>query len=116
MFGSIDEGFYRSLPGINAASPGFKQIIIKPQSAGGIHWATGSYHSVRGLIKSAWRQQDNHFSMQVSVLPNTSALVFISSAQYHTVTENGTPVKILRYEKGYAVVESGSGDYMFSVN
>ena len=50
MFGSVDEWFYRSLLGINAAAPGFKKIIIKPQPAGDLTWAKGSYNSVRGKL------------------------------------------------------------------
>ena len=50
MFGSIDEWFFRSLLGINPGSPGFEKIIIKPQPAGDLSWAKGSYHSVKGKI------------------------------------------------------------------
>lgn len=57
MFGSISEWFYRSLLGINAASPGFEKIIIKPQPAGDLIWAKGSYHSVRGQIISDWKKK-----------------------------------------------------------
>ena len=116
MFGSIDEWFYRSLLGINAAAPGFKKIIIKPQPAGGITWAKGSYQSVMGIIKSDWKKQENNFSLQVSIPANTGAVIFIPSKETNTVKESGKPVNVLRYEKGYAVIEVGSGAYAFSVN
>ena len=116
MFGSIDEWFYRSLLGINAAAPGFKKIIIKPQPAGGISWAKGSYQSVMGLIKSDWKQTGEKFLLQVTVPANTNALIFIPSKQNGNVTESGKAVKVLRYEKGYAVLETGSGDYSFEAN
>ena len=48
MFGSVDEWFYRSLLGINGTSPGFETVDIKPQPAGDLTWAKGSYRSVRG--------------------------------------------------------------------
>jgi alpha-L-rhamnosidase len=50
MFGSISEWFYRSLLGINALAPGFEKIQIKPQPAGDLTWAKGSYQSIRGTI------------------------------------------------------------------
>ncbi|MEP6750156.1 MAG: family 78 glycoside hydrolase catalytic domain [Bacteroidota bacterium] len=116
MFGSIDEWFYRSLLGINAASPGFKKVIIKPQPAGTITSARGSYQSVMGIIKSDWKKQGNNFTLQLSIPANTSATIFIPAKQNSTITESGKPVSVLRYEKGYAVVEIGSGDYTFIVN
>ena len=116
MFGSIDEWFYRSLLGINAAAPGFKKLIIKPQPAGGITWAKGSYQSVMGIIKSDWEKKENNFSLRISIPANTSAVIFIPAKQNNAVKENGKSVNVLRYEKGYAVIEVGSGDYVFSVN
>lgn len=116
MFGSIDEWFYRSLLGINAAAPGFKKIIVKPQPAGGIGWAKGSYQSIRGVIKSSWKKQGDSFTLQVSIPANTSASIFIPVKENRTVSESGKPVNVLRYEKGYAIVEVGSGEYMFSAN
>jgi alpha-L-rhamnosidase len=116
MFGSIDEWFYRSLLGINAAAPGFKKIIIKPQPAGGINWAKGSYQSVMGVIKSDWKKEGDKFSLQVSLPANTNAAIFIPSKQNSVITESGKPVNVQRYEKGYAVVEVGSGEYTFVTN
>jgi len=116
MFGSIDEWFYRSILGINAAAPGFKKIIIKPQPAGNINWAKGSYQSVMGIIKSDWKKEGDRFSLQVSIPVNTNAIVYIPSKQNAAVSESGKPVKMLRYEKEYAVVEIGSGEYSFVAN
>jgi len=115
MFGSIDEWFYRSILGINAAAPGFKKIIIKPQPAGNLQWARGSYQSVMGIIKSEWKKQGDGFTLQVSVPVNTSAVIFIPAKQNSIIKENGNPVKAVRYEQHYAVVETGSGNYAFTV-
>jgi alpha-L-rhamnosidase len=115
MFGSIDEWFYRSLLGINTAAPAFEKIIIKPQPAGDLSWAKGSYNSVRGMIKSSWKKDDSGFSLEVSIPVNTSAQIWIPAKQNAVVVENNQPVKVLRYEKEYTVVETGSGDYSFKV-
>ncbi len=116
MFGSIDEWFYRSLAGINAAAPGFRKIIIKPQPAGDIVWAKGSYRSVRGLIKSEWKKDAKQFLLQVSIPANTSAEVFIPATATSVVRESGQPVAVSRFEKGYAVIAIGSGNYSFSAD
>jgi len=116
MFGSIDEWFYRSLLGINPAAPGFKKVVIKPQPAGGISWAKGNYQSVMGTIRSEWKITNGQFSLNISIPVNTSALVFIPSKPNATVQEDNKSVNPMRYEKGYAVVEVGSGNYTFSTD
>ena len=45
MFGSVSEWFFRSLLGINPGAPGFRRIILKPQPAGDLTWAKGTYQS-----------------------------------------------------------------------
>ena len=115
MFGSVDEWFYRSLLGINSAAPGFEKIIIKPQPAGDLTWAKGSYQSIRGEIVSDWKKTANSFSLHVVIPANTKALIYIPSKENTSVTENNTAVKVSRYEDGYAVIETGSGEYNFIV-
>ncbi|HEX5153150.1 MAG TPA: family 78 glycoside hydrolase catalytic domain [Parafilimonas sp.] len=115
MFGSIEEWFYRSLPGINPAAPGFEKIIIRPQPAGDLIWAKGSYRSVRGNIVSEWEKDKNTFSLHVVIPANTTALVFIPSTENTVITEGNATIKPLRYEGGYAVIETGSGEYNFLV-
>ncbi|MES1217630.1 MAG: family 78 glycoside hydrolase catalytic domain, partial [Bacteroidota bacterium] len=109
MFGSIDEWFYRSLLGLNAAAPGFEKIIVKPQPAGDLTMAKGSYQSVRGTIKSEWKKDGNTFTLKVSIPANTTAIVYIPAKENSSLTENGMAYKDSRYEDGYLLVEIGSG-------
>ena len=113
MFGSIEEWFYRSLLGINAAAPGFQKIIIKPQPAGDLTWAKGSYNSVRGLISSDWKKDATNFSLDVSIPVNTTAEIWIPAKNNAAITEGGRSIKAVRYENDYAVVVTGSGNYKF---
>jgi alpha-L-rhamnosidase len=115
MFGSIEEWFYRSLLGINAGAPGFEKIIIQPQPAGDLTWARGSYQSVRGTIGSNWKKEADQFIMNISIPVNTQAEIRIPAGQSDKITEAGKPVTISRYEDGYAVVLTGSGNYSFLV-
>jgi alpha-L-rhamnosidase len=114
MFGSIDEWFYRSLLGINAAAPGFERIIIKPQPAGDCTWAKGQYQSIRGAIASDWKKENGQFVLKVIIPANTKAEVWIPAKENSEVQEGGKPVHVIRYEKGYAVVAAGSGTYEFT--
>lgn len=111
MFGSISEWFFRSLLGINAAEPGYKKILLKPQPAGDLTWAKGKYLSVRGEVSSDWRISGEQFSWNISIPPNTTAVVCIPSTEGKTVMVDGKPLPTMKYEDGYAVTELGSGNY-----
>lgn len=120
MFGSVDEWFYRSLLGINAAAPGFKKIIIKPQPVKDLTWAMGNYNSVRGNITTDWFIDKDQFGLSATVPANTTAEIWILCKANAIIYESGIPlnqhndIKLLRYENGYAVIATGSGDYTFT--
>ncbi|MCY7327929.1 MAG: alpha-L-rhamnosidase, partial [Saprospiraceae bacterium] len=118
MFGSVDAWFYQSLLGINAAAPGFKKIIIKPQPAE-LTAARGYYVSVSGKIESDWKIEPNKFWLKTTIPVNTTAEIWLPAAENAVITEGGKPlhqvpdVRFLRHEKGYAVLAVGSGVYSF---
>jgi alpha-L-rhamnosidase len=113
MFGSVDEWFFRSLLGINSAAPGFEKIIIKPQPAGDLTWAKGSYESVRGKISSDWKIEGDQFKLNVGIPPNTTAEVWIPAKENSSVIQDGQKINNVRFERGYAVVAIGSGSFEF---
>ncbi|MEP7279606.1 MAG: family 78 glycoside hydrolase catalytic domain [Bacteroidota bacterium] len=121
MFGSIEEWFYKSLLGINAAAPGFSKIIIKPQPAE-LTWAKGSYQSVYGPIVSNWKKGSNGFQLQVTIPVNTSAEVWLPAGEKDNINEGGVSIsksgniQFVKFENGYAVMRIGSGDYDFEAS
>ena len=118
MFGSIDEWFYKSLLGINAASPAFKKITVKPQpqTTADLTWAKGSYQSISGTISSDWKIENKIFSLSVSIPVNTTAEIWVASMENDTVIETSdSTLKRSRFERGYSIFEVGSGSYRFEV-
>jgi len=119
MFGSIVEWYYRSLLGINSAKAAFEKIIIKPQPAGDLTWAKGSYQSVRGKISSSWKIENDRFKLDVQIPANCSAEIWLPlkgngfSAKNNDKKREDKDIKFLRYEIGYAVYDVGSGNYSF---
>jgi alpha-L-rhamnosidase len=119
MFGSIDEWFYRTLLGISPAAPGFEKVTIKPHPSADLLWAKGSYHSVKGKIESDWKVESNQFSLKISIPPDAKAEVWIPCQPGGAVTEDGVlltadhGLRITAYKDGYAIVETGSGNYSF---
>jgi hypothetical protein len=121
MLGHIQQWFLGSLAGIrpDPASPGFARFIIAPEPVGEVTWARGEYDSIRGHITSSWKIKDGRFLLNVTVPPNTTAMVVIPTPQPEAVRESGQPaakaacVKFLREGSGRAIFEVGSGSYAF---
>jgi hypothetical protein len=122
MLGQIQEWFYHDLAGIQNApgSAGFKQIIINPQPVGDLKWVRASYDSIRGEICCEWKRDGNHFTLKVTLPPNTTATIHLPAKSAGAVTEDGrriSPgsdnVKLLRVENNRAVYEVEAGEYWF---
>jgi alpha-L-rhamnosidase len=74
---------------------GFEKILVKPQPAGDLTWAKGSYNSIRGPIGIDWKKDGQSFTLQVSIPPNTTAEVWVPSTEKGTLTENGKSIDAL---------------------
>ncbi|NLL83838.1 MAG: family 78 glycoside hydrolase catalytic domain [Lentisphaerae bacterium] len=96
-YGAIGEWLYAVVAGIDvdAANPGYKHIIIKPQPGEGITWARGELRSRYGKIVSHWRIEDGKFHLDVTIPANTTATVTLP---------DGKSVKVV------------AGSHSFSVN
>lgn len=100
MLGHLMEWFYESLAGIKQApnSVGYKNIIIQPQVTGTLTAAQASYHSVYGVIQSAWKKEGKQFELTVTIPVNTTAQIILPSN-----TKINEPLTI------------GSGEHKFTV-
>lgn len=82
-------------------------------------WAKENYHSVHGNIISDWKKGAGGFSLRVSIHASTTAEVWLPAKENSTITESGNSVNSIKnvkskgYKNGYAVIETGSGDYYF---
>lgn len=97
--GRINVGawIFEALGGVrpDPAHPGFKRFIVRPRPAGDLEWAEVDYESPLGPIESRWRRgEGGAFDLDLTVPPNSSALVFLPGAGQAepTVTESGVPV------------------------
>ena len=121
MLGHVAEWFYSGLAGINPdpSGPGFKKSLIQPQVPGSMRWARAEFLSVSGRITSGWERSGDQITFDITIPPNTSALVSIPSDNPAAVTEGGQlassapGVEHRRTEAGLAVFELGSGRYVF---
>ena len=65
-------------------SPGYEHVLIAPDP-GELVYASATYRSVRGPITSAWRQDDETFSLDVEIPPSVTATVVMPSGETHEI-------------------------------
>jgi alpha-L-rhamnosidase len=120
-FGAVCEWMFENAAGIKAATPAYKNIIIKPEPDKRLGHLKASYQSISGTIESAWEYKEDGLSMEVTVPVNTKAKIYVPSTSVELITESGNPVKQMEnielegIEDGYAVFSCGSGNYSFFV-
>ncbi|MCX8109190.1 MAG: alpha-L-rhamnosidase, partial [Verrucomicrobiae bacterium] len=116
--GCVGEWLFTRAAGIDAASPGFKTIVIRPllDPAGkGFSWVKAHYESIRGRIESSWRLSDGLFELEVVIPANTSATVHLPAKDPAEITESGKPIdraegiNSIKQENGYVVLGVTSG-------
>ncbi len=99
---------------------GFKNIIIKPNIVGDLHWVECWYDSVHGRIVSRWCKRGDKLVIVAVVPANATATIYVPTTRPDAVTESGKPAKqaegatFLRFENGRAVFQVESGRYLFS--
>lgn len=76
-YGAVGEWLYRVVAGIDAASPGYEKILIRPQPGGGLDWVNASYTCPFGKIVSNWKINNGKFTMHVEIPAGTRATVLI---------------------------------------
>ena len=121
VFGAVGEWMWRNIIGLapDDSGPGYKRVVIHPRPGGGLTWAKGSYDSIRGRIESGWKIENNHFSLDLTVPPNTTATVYIPASDASQIRESGRAigdgagVRLVRAERSSVVFEVSSGSYHF---
>lgn len=118
MLGDLLIWYYENLAGIKAESAAFKTILMKPEMIGNLNSVTASYNSSYGLINSSYSKTATQFEWNLTIPPNTTALVHIPTTSRENVSEKFSGIKELKFikmEKDRAIYELGSGSYSFLV-
>lgn len=77
--GAYASWFYTDILGIrpDEAAPGFKKIILRPRTGGGLRFAEGSYESVRGTIQCRWEITEEGYRYEVTIPAGTTATLYL---------------------------------------
>lgn len=95
--------------------PGFRRFVIRPPASGatGLSWAGAVYDSPAGKIVSRWRREDGRLKLQITVPPNSTALLQVDPAEELRVS--GYPsIKRVDSGKGYLQYEVAPGTYQLT--
>ncbi|WP_169749155.1 alpha-L-rhamnosidase [Flavihumibacter petaseus] len=95
MMGSVGSWFYKYLVGIvpEAEHAGFERFTIRPYLPEHLQFVEGSYHSVKGMIRSSWKKEKGKVQFTVTVPPNSVAKVYIPAHDPKSVRVNGKSLK-----------------------
>ncbi|RRB04380.1 alpha-L-rhamnosidase [Larkinella rosea] len=120
-FGSVNEWLFGNAAGLRVGEAGYKTFTIRPEIATeGIGSVKATYHSINGLIETAWKKEGATISLKTTIPVNTTATVFIPTTNPATVLESAKALKtnpairVKEYKDGYLHVEMGSGIYQFT--
>lgn len=102
FFGDIAAWMQSDIAGINydTEKPGFENIIIRPHFPAEMDWAEASYHSVRGVVRSAWHRSRNHIILEVTIPLNTTATIYTDGV--YKIKGNGSTYRFVVNERAAA--------------
>ncbi len=81
LLGDLIIWYYEYLGGIRPLAPGYSKIMLKPYPIKGLDYVNCSYQSVSGLIKSKWKRNGNGFEWEILIPANTTAEVWLPTAE-----------------------------------
>jgi alpha-L-rhamnosidase len=81
LLGDLLTWCYRDLAGIAPETAGFKTIRMQPVFPSGMDSLNASYETPYGLVESRWQREKNTISWDITVPPNTRALVHLPSGE-----------------------------------
>jgi alpha-L-rhamnosidase len=76
-YGAIGEWMYERIAGIAPLKAGYKVIRIAPQPRQPLNSASASLNTSYGKVSSSWVMINDRFQLEVTIPPNTSAVVFV---------------------------------------
>ncbi|WP_105072169.1 alpha-L-rhamnosidase [Nonlabens arenilitoris] len=76
-YGAIGEWMYERIAGIAPLEAGYKIIKIAPQVRQPLNAAAASLNTPYGKVSSSWKIKGNQFQLDITVPPNTIAVVLV---------------------------------------
>ncbi len=119
----IGSWFLESLGGIRRPEAGFKHFLIEPwiDKTKGIDEVYASYNSLYGLIDTKRVVKNGKLQLEITVPPNTEAVLRLKEIDPHTMTEGDKPLKsaegveLKSLDRDSVEIGLQSGRYIFQI-
>lgn len=118
LLGDLLIWYYENMAGIkcNPETPGFKEIVMKPDFNAGLTFVNASYESIYGPIKSHWKKDKNTLEWNISIPANTRAIVYLPTDQASAVRLNKQQLSgSYKTVNKQVVLNLPSGNYVLTV-
>jgi alpha-L-rhamnosidase len=118
-YGAIGDWMYRVSAGLDAKSPGYKKLLIKPYISDKLTYVKATFESLYGTVVSGWERKEGKIIVKVIIPANTTAEILLPEGDPEQISESGTAVmgnrKLLSAgkENGRTAITAGSGEYLF---
>ena len=113
-FGAIGAWMLENLAGIQAAKPGYREIVLKPQFIQGLTHAGAIRQTPYGTLACGWKCQNGEITVEVTIPVNTTAVVYLpeqaqplhlGSGTYRYCYPTGTCLEPQRYNMDTTIGE-----------
>lgn len=84
--GAVADWLHRTVAGLAPAAPGYRSIHVRPRPGGGLTRAGARHRTPYGVAAVHWRRDGATLHVDVTVPPNTGAVVDLPGAQPVTVS------------------------------
>ena len=90
MQGAFTAWFYKGIAGIAPVldHAGFATVKFEPLLVRQLDWAEASYNSPYGEVKSGWKWDQNVFTWDISIPPNSSGVIHLPLHEYASLSIN----------------------------
>lgn len=123
VLASATEWMMSFLAGINHQTPGFKTSRIAPfiPTDGSLTSVKAQHQTRYGTLSIAWETTKKGLTAEVTIPPNTNAVIVLPSEEKATLTESGKTLKdsygcqLMRFVDGKQEIIAQSGTYKFEI-
>ncbi len=121
-YGAIGDWMYRVCAGIEAAAPGYKNILIQPSPTDKLTYARATFESYYGQILSGWEKIESGITVKIKIPVNTRATILLPTNNISKISESGKPINSvqeitnIRTVNNKVAFETGSGEYVFLIS
>ncbi|HEY5562261.1 MAG TPA: family 78 glycoside hydrolase catalytic domain [Clostridiaceae bacterium] len=114
MYSDISAWFYKGLAGINpdANVPGFKHIILKPNTVEGLNFVKSSHISMYGEINCSWKVEENRLILNLSIPVNCYATLYLPEKYSNNIVEGN---KKIGETEGVSIIYGGEGKLALNI-